>query len=60
VELSPADIRKSYLQEMNAMRKRMRDACDRVGSHYVLADTSHALAEVLSAYLVFRHQVCAR
>ncbi len=60
LELSPADIRKSYLKEMNAMRARMRQACDRTGSHYVLADTRHALAETLSGYLVFRHKVTAR
>ncbi len=60
VETNPADIRKSYLEEMNAMRLRMRLACDRTGSHYVLANTGTSLAETLSGYLVFRHQVCAR
>jgi uncharacterized protein (DUF58 family) len=60
LELSPADIRKSYLEEIEAMRLRMRQACERTGSHYVLANTAHALAETLSGYLVFRHQVCAR
>jgi uncharacterized protein (DUF58 family) len=57
---SPADIRKSYLEEMDAMRRRMRLACERTGSHYVLANTGHALAETLSGYLVFRNKVCAR
>jgi uncharacterized protein (DUF58 family) len=60
LETSPADIRKSYLKEMNAMRDRMRLACERTGSHYVLANTGHALAETLSGYLVFRNKVCAR
>ena len=60
LKTNPADIRKSYLEEMNAMRLRMRLACDRTGSHYVLANTAHALAETLSGYLVFRHKVCAR
>ena len=59
-DASPADIRKSYLKEMDAMRARMRLACDRTGSHYVLANTGHSLAETLSGYLVFRHKVCAR
>ena len=60
LEMSPADIRKSYLKEMDAMRQRMRLACDRTGSHYVLADTRLSLAETLTAYLVFRHKVTAR
>ncbi len=60
LETSPADIRKSYLKEVDAMRQRMRLACERTGSHYVLANTGHSLAETLSGYLVFRQKVCAR
>jgi uncharacterized protein (DUF58 family) len=60
LETNPADFRKSYLAEMDAMRLRMRLACDRTGSHYVLANTAHSLAETLSGYLVFRHKVTAR
>jgi uncharacterized protein (DUF58 family) len=60
IETNPADIRKSYLKEMTEFRRRMHQACDRTGSHYVLANTGNTLAETLSAYLVFRHQVCAR
>jgi uncharacterized protein (DUF58 family) len=60
LETSPADIRKSYLKEMDAMRQRMRRACELTGSHYVLANTGQALAETLSGYLVFRHKVTAR
>ncbi len=60
LETSPADIRKSYLKEMDAMRQRMRLACERTGSHYVLANTGLPLAETLSGYLVFRNKVCAR
>ncbi len=60
VELCPADIRKTYLAEIDAMKLRMRQACDTTGSHYVLANTSQPLAEVLSGYLVFRHKVSAR
>jgi uncharacterized protein (DUF58 family) len=60
LETNPSDIRKSYLKEMDAMRERMRLACERTGTHYVLANTGHALAETLSGYLVFRNKVCAR
>jgi uncharacterized protein (DUF58 family) len=60
LETNPQDIRKSYLEEMNAMRLRMRLACDRTGSHYVLTNTGNSLAETLSGYLVFRHKVTAR
>ena len=60
IEMSPADIRKSYLKEIEDMRLRMRLACDRTGSHYILANTGHSLAETLSGYLVFRHRVTAR
>jgi uncharacterized protein (DUF58 family) len=56
LETNPAEIRKSYLAEMNAMRLRMRQVCDRAGSHYVLANTGQSLAETLSGYLVFRHK----
>ena len=60
LELSPATIRKSYLAEFDAMKQRMKQACESTGSHYVLANTSQPLAEVLSGYLVFRHRVSAR
>jgi len=60
LETNPQDIRKSYLEEMNAMRKRMQLACDRTGSHYVLTNTGNSLAETLSAYLVFRQKITAR
>ena len=54
-------IRKSYLEEMNAMRARMQLACERTGSHYVLANTAHAArgnAQRLSR--LPRNKVCAR
>jgi uncharacterized protein (DUF58 family) len=60
LETKPAELRRSYLAEMNAMRQRMRSACDRTGSHYVFANTGTPLAETLSGYLVFRQKVCAR
>ncbi|MDR2863579.1 MAG: DUF58 domain-containing protein [Puniceicoccales bacterium] len=54
--VSPASIRKSYLREMNAMRQRIKQACDQARFHYVLADTAVPLAETLSAYLVARQE----
>jgi uncharacterized protein (DUF58 family) len=60
LETNPAEIRRAYLQEMEAMLLRIRRACEKADSHYVLANTGHPLAETLSAYLVFRHQACAR
>lgn len=60
LEISPAEIRKSYLHEFNEMLKRMRLACDHAGCHYVLANSGQALSEMLSAYLVFRQKACAR
>ncbi len=57
LETSPADIRKSYLNEVKEMLGRVRRACEQTGSHYVLANTGVSLAETLSAYLVFRQKV---
>jgi uncharacterized protein (DUF58 family) len=50
----PADIRKSYLREMQAFQMRLREGCERQSSHYVLVNTSHPLHEVVSGYLAFR------
>ena len=60
MKTNPAAIRKSYMESMNAFRRRVQEICDRSGCHYVLADTSHPLAEMLSSYLAFRHKVAAR
>jgi uncharacterized protein (DUF58 family) len=60
LKTNPAAIRKSYLESMNAFRKKAQLICDRNGCHYVLADTKHPLAEMLSSYLAFRHKVTAR
>lgn len=56
----PKEIRKSYLREFEAFRKRIKDGCDRNNAHYVLADTSHPLHETLSAYLAFRLKTTTR
>ena len=42
------------------MRQRMRLACERTGSDYILANTAQSLAETLSGYLVFRNKVWSR
>jgi uncharacterized protein (DUF58 family) len=60
LKTNPAAIRKSYLDSMNAFRKRVQGVCDRAGCHYILADTKIPLAEMLSSYLAFRHKVAAR
>ncbi len=54
VETAPASIRKSYLENFNAFRQRIRTICGRSASHYVLCDTSVPLAETLGQYLAFR------
>ncbi len=54
IQTSPADIRKSYLENFNVFRQRVRDTCEKFNVHYVLGDTSKSLSEVLSGYLAFR------
>jgi uncharacterized protein (DUF58 family) len=54
VQTSPADIRRSYLENFEAFCARVRGACERFNTHYVVADTGQPLAEVLSGYLAFR------
>ncbi len=60
IKTTPAAIRKSYLEAMNAFRLRVRGICDRSGCHYVLANTGLPLGEMLGGYLAFRHKVAAR
>jgi len=50
----PAEIRKTYLREMQAFCDRLRLGCERNQCHYTLVNTAHSLHEVLSAYLAFR------
>lgn len=50
----PAEIRKSYLRELEAFRLRLRAGCEKNQCHYVLVNTARPLAEVLSGYLAFR------
>lgn len=57
IQTAPADIRKSYLENFDAFRARVRGTCEKFNTHYVLADTGRSLAEVLSGYLAFRRMV---
>ena len=54
LQTRPADIRKSYQQELQAFTQRLREGCDRNHCHYLMVNTSHPLDEVLSGYLSFR------
>lgn len=56
----PNELRKSYLAEFDAFRQRVRFGLENNRSHYVLADTSLPLAEVLSGYLAFRERTHGR
>jgi uncharacterized protein (DUF58 family) len=56
----PAEIRNSYLREIEAFRQRLRDGCERNQCHYVLVNTAQPLHEVLSGYLAFRLKTTSR
>lgn len=56
IQTSPADLRSSYMEQVNAFRTRVKEICERNGCHYVLANTGVPLAETLTAYLVFRQK----
>jgi uncharacterized protein (DUF58 family) len=50
----PSEIRKSYLQEVEAFRLRLRMGAEKNNCHYILVNTSQPLHEILTAYLGFR------
>ena len=50
----PAEIRKTYLAEVEAFRRRLREGCERNQCHYVMVNTAQPWHELLSAYLAFR------
>jgi uncharacterized protein (DUF58 family) len=56
----PADIRRTYLREVETFRARMKDGCERNQCHYVPVNTAQPLHEVLSGYLAFRLKTTAR
>jgi len=56
----PAEIRKSYLREVEGFLQRLRNGCERNQCHYTLINTAQAWHEVLSAYLAFRLRTTTR
>jgi uncharacterized protein (DUF58 family) len=52
----PAEIRKTYLAEVEAFRRRIREGCERNQCHYVMVNTAQPWHELLSAYLAFRRR----
>jgi len=53
----PDEIRKSYLAEFGAFRRRIVEGCERNGCHHLLVNTAHPWEEVLGGYLAFRRRV---
>ena len=56
----PAELRKSYLNEVAAFQQRLREGCEKNQCHYVLVNTKEPLHEVLSGYLAFRLRTTTR
>jgi hypothetical protein len=56
----PNEIRNSYLAEVEAFRRRVREGCEKNNCHYVLVNIGQALPEMLSAYLAFRARTTVR
>jgi uncharacterized protein (DUF58 family) len=56
----PAEVRQSYLREVESFRQRLRSGCERNNCHYTLVNTAQPLHEVLSAYLAFRLRTTTR
>ena len=56
----PAEIRKSYLSELEIFLNFIRRGCEKNHCHYTLVNTAHSLHEVLSGYLAFRRRTSAR
>ena len=60
LQTRPAEIRKSYLREVQGFLERLRGGCERNNCHYTLVNTAQPLHEVLSAYLAFRLRTTTR
>jgi uncharacterized protein (DUF58 family) len=56
----PREVRRTYLKEVEGFCQRVREGCERQQCHYVLVNTGHAMAEVLSGYLAFRLRTTTR
>jgi uncharacterized protein (DUF58 family) len=50
----PTEIRKTYLREFEAYRRKIVEGCERNTTHYTLVNTAQPLHEMLSGYLAFR------
>lgn len=50
----PAELRRSYLEEVNGFIEKLRTGCERNGCNYVQVNTAHPWHEVLSSYLATR------
>lgn len=58
--VEPQQIRKSYLEALEAFKRKIREGCERNNCHYVLINTSQPLHEALTAYLAFRRRTSTR
>jgi len=56
----PAELRKSYLKEIEGFCSRLREGCERNQCHYTLVNTNQPLSEMLTGYLAFRARTSAR
>jgi uncharacterized protein (DUF58 family) len=56
----PNEIRDSYLAEVEAFRRGIREGCEKNNCHYVLVNTGQPLPEMLGAYLAFRARTTIR
>ena len=56
----PAEIRRSYLRELETFLTALRRGCEKDRCHYTLVNTAHPLHEVLSSYLAFRRRTATR
>ena len=52
----PSEIRKSYLQEMNAFRERLQSGFEKSECHFATLNTSETLDAALGGYLTFRKE----
>ena len=56
----PAEVRQSYLKEVEAFQTRLRHGCERNDCHFVSINTSDSMREVLASYLAFRRKTGAK
>jgi len=57
ITIRPGDVRKSYLEEFDLFRRKVREGCERSNCHYVAIDTSKPMHESIGTYLAFRHDM---